>query len=50
MVKVVFVLVVGCMMVLKLSEIVFLFVFLFVEIFYEVGCLLGVFNLVNGDG
>lgn len=48
--KVVLVFVVGCMMVVKLFEEILLSVVLFVEIFYEVGCLFGVFNFVNGDG
>lgn len=49
-VKVGLVLVVGCIVVLKLSELLLLLVLLFVEIVYEVGILVGVFNLVNGSG
>lgn len=50
MLKVVFVLVVGCMVVFKLLEVVLFNVFVLVEVIEEVGLLLGVFNFVIGYG
>lgn len=38
------------MVVFKFSEFLLFSVFVFVDILYDVGVLVGVFNLLNGDG
>lgn len=48
--KIVFVLVVGCMVVYKFVEVFLFMVWLLVEIVEEVGLLFGVLNIVNGFG